>query len=224
MRFLSAGRGPAIYAARVPLLPAPPRVTLTRTDALPTDAPFVSLSQHRLHVTVAGRQAGACVYTCIERRALDAAVICAYYTHQGARFVYLRSCVRPPLALRTAGAPEHAVLWELPAGLVEAGESPVAAAARELAEELGFAVPEAALFALGPAVAPAPALIGERQFMFRVEVSPADRLPPRGDGSPLEAGGVVIAVALELALAACAAGEVADAKTELGLRRLAEVP
>ena len=175
-------------------------------------------------MTVDQLPTATCVYTCVERAALDAAVICAYYTHDRERYVYLRSCVRPPLALRPGAMPTSAGLWELPAGLVEPGESAVMAAARELYEELGFRVAVSAMVALGPPSAPAPALIAELHFMFRVEVDPTARLTPAGDGSPLEAGGAVIAVPLRVALAACAAGEVTDAKTELGLRRLSEAP
>jgi ADP-ribose pyrophosphatase len=55
-----------------------------------------------------------------------------------------------------------------------------------------------------------------------VEVDPAARCEPSLDGSPLERGGVVVDVDLDDALALAAAGELADAKTELGLRRLRE--
>jgi len=112
------------------------------------------------------------------------------------------------------------VLWELPAGLVEHGESPVAAATRELHEELGFAVEERAMRQLGHALYPAAGLIAEVQTFFMIEVDPSKRVAPPEDGSPFELGGVVIEVPLHDALAACASGELADGKTEIGLRRL----
>jgi ADP-ribose pyrophosphatase len=43
------------------------------------------------------------------------------------------------------------------------------------------------------------------------------------DGSVLEQLGAVIDVSLRDALAACRNGEIEDAKTEIGLRRLAEI-
>ena len=161
-------------------------------------------------------------YDLVERRALDACVMAAHHVAEGRVWVWLRSSLRPPLQLRH-DEPMSAVLWELPAGLIEPGESPTAAAARELAEELGFAVPESALAPLGPPGMPAPAFIGELHHFFHVEVEPGARTEPAGDGSPVEAGAEVIAVPLDEALAACRRGAVRDEKTELALRRLAEV-
>ncbi|HSO37807.1 MAG TPA: NUDIX domain-containing protein, partial [Labilithrix sp.] len=162
-------------------------------------------------------------YDVVERHALDACVIAAHYESEGRVWVWLRSSVRPPMGLRAGGAPDAVVLWELPAGLIEAGETPRAAAVRELAEELGFAVPESALAPLGPPAFPAPAFIGEEHHFFHVRVDAAGRPEPEGDGSPVEAVAVVVAVPLDEALAAARRGELRDEKTELALRRLAEV-
>lgn len=160
-------------------------------------------------------------YDIVDRRALDAAIIAAHHVVGGKVCVYLRSAIRPPVVLRSdeaAGGP----LWELPAGLIEPGESPAAAGARELEEELGFAIEPERLVTLGPWMYPVPAFIAEKHFYFHVQVDGPPPKEPGGDGSPLEEGALIISVPLEDALAACVAGEIRDLKTELGLRRLAD--
>ena len=76
---------------------------------------------------------------------------------------------------------------------------------------------------LGPSTLPAPGFIAERHFFVSVEVAPERRGEPGLDGSALERFGRVIALPLRRALAWCASGRIEDAKTELGLRRLAEL-
>ena len=158
---------------------------------------------------------------------MDAVVIAAHARHEtGARHVYLTSALRPPIVMREQPAPgSRAGLWELPAGLIEVTERDAEgarrAAVRELAEEIGFSVPPEKLRTLGPWTYPAPALIAERHIFFEVEVEPAERRAPAQDG-PLEEGALVVDVPLETALAMCERGEMRDAKTELGLRRLVE--
>jgi ADP-ribose pyrophosphatase len=159
-------------------------------------------------------------YDSIDRRAIDASVMVAHHREGGRVSVWLRSSLRPPLALRPVD-PLPPVLWELPAGLIETGESPRAAAARELAEELGFDVPETALVELGPPAHPAPGFIGELHHFFRVEVDPTTREEPAGDGSIVEADARIVSVPLDDALDACRTGEIRDEKTELALYRLA---
>jgi ADP-ribose pyrophosphatase len=138
--------------------------------------------------------------------------------------VYLRSALRPPIALRTNAAIDSGALWELPAGLVEPGESPAEAASRELAEEIGFVVAVRALTQLGPHALPAPGFIAEEHIFFHVEIDPhAPRPEPSEDGSALEHGASIVAVRLEDAIDHCRRGAIRDAKTELAVRRLAEV-
>ena len=69
---------------------------------------------------------------------------------------------------------------------------------------------------------PSPGIIGERHIFFAVEVDPATRGVPTEDGSALERAAAILALPLEEALAHCRSGAIRDAKTELGLRRLAE--
>jgi ADP-ribose pyrophosphatase len=171
------------------------------------------------------------LYDEVDRRALDAVIIAAHFSKGGEPWVYLRSAVRPPKQFRDPSrspVPEDGspALWELPAGLIEPGEQSqqgvFEAARRELAEELGFDVPPAALRALGPSTFPAAGFIAERHFFVQVEVRPAARAEPSLDGSALERFGQVLALPLARALELCRSGRIEDAKTELGLRRLAE--
>jgi ADP-ribose pyrophosphatase len=115
-------------------------------------------------------------------------------------------------------------LWELPAGLVEPNEDPAETAARELGEELGFAARAHDMKPLGPWAFPAPGVIGERHVFFAIEVDPTTRTTPTEDGSALERGAAILAIPVGDALAHCRSGALRDSKTELVLRRLAEVP
>lgn len=174
------------------------------------------------------------VYDCVDRDALDAVVMAAHFLgDDGREQVFLRSALRPPAALRpleVRPVPEKSSLghlWELPAGLVEASERSAqglrACACRELDEELGFHVPLEAMLPLGPSSFPAPSVIGERHFYFHTRVDPALRRPPGGDGSALERHAAIVVLPLEEALDWVRAGDIEDAKTEIALRRLAEV-
>jgi len=118
------------------------------------------------------------------------------------------------------------VQWEVPAGLVEPderGEEGLrACAARETLEEVGLAVAPSAFEALGPPVALSPGVIGEKIYFLVADVDPSQRGTPTEDGSPVEADARVRFVPLDDALAATRSGVVADVKTEVALRRLAE--
>jgi ADP-ribose pyrophosphatase len=177
-----------------------------------------------------GSRSDPFLYDEVDRKAMDAVVIAAHYVEHGERYVYLRSAVRPPVAMRDRGPlgePDRGgALWELPAGLVEPDEWSVEGlprcARRELLEELGFDVELQDLKQLGPNTYPAPGVVGERHIYFEVTVEPAQRKEPELDGSALEKFGVVVAVRLARALELCRSGEIEDAKTEVALRRLHE--
>lgn len=199
--------------------PNVPTVKLENIRSRETGTPFLEL--RRFSFTVDGGPEIA--YDVVERRALDASILCAYFYAEGEIFVYLRQSVRPPLALRGSGRDpvETPVLWELPAGLIEPGETPHAAAVREGFEELGFRF--GAMDPLGAPVFSAPAMIGEKQYFYAAEVIPADRVEPPGDGTALEAiANEVRAFSLSSLLHAISVGAIADSKTELGLRRFYE--
>jgi len=154
------------------------------------------------------------------RKALDAVTIAAYFVKDDRCHVFLRSCLRPALTRRHAHPHQDGGLWEMPAGLIEPGEDPASAAARELKEELGFSATPNNMRPLGDWTFPAPAIIGERLFFFAVNVDPQARQPPTEDGSFLERHGVVASLRLTDVVEHFRRGTLRDAKTELAARRL----
>ncbi len=209
------------------LLPPLPKIVIAiarEVENASARGGFVDIRRLLLTATYdAKTQSAPFQYDVADRRALDAAVIVPHFRQDGVVHVYLRSSLRPPLALRTIVPLHDGSLWELPAGLIEIGEAPQSAARRELEEEIGFHVPEDAMIPLGGVSSPTPALIGELHHYFHVNVDGLARKEPEGDGSPLEAGAAIISRPLDDLLHACRQGLVMDAKTELALRRLKEV-
>lgn len=208
-------------------MPAVPTAKVAVVAELEASVGFLTMRRYDLAVEVDGERSSPFPYDIVERRALDAAVIAAHFVRDGRRFVILRSALRPPLALDPAAArgdrlEDSGVLWELPAGLIEVGERPDEAAARELNEEIGTHLGADRIVSLGAAIIPVPAMIAERQWLFHVEIDPNELGEAKGDGSALERASVLAQVSLSDALAMARAGELPDAKTELALRRLAE--
>jgi ADP-ribose pyrophosphatase len=60
----------------------------------------------------------------------------------------------------------------------------------------------------------------EKFYYVAVEVDPRRQEALAGDGSPMEEGARTRWLGLDDAIAACVRGDLPDAKTELGLRRL----
>jgi ADP-ribose pyrophosphatase len=220
--------------------PGPPPLPNIRLEIIEDLSPkgasgFLRLRRRRLRAHYPdGSASEPFDYDEVDRRAIDAAVMLAHYQDaRGVHYVYLRSSVRPPVAMRDkARSPlleehDHGGLWELPAGLVEPGEQTpegvVGTAQRELMEELGFDVERERLIPLGPSLFPTAGICSERLFLFHVAVDPNQRRAPELDGSPLERFGEVIDVPLSDALAWCASGGIEDAKTEIALRRFADI-
>jgi ADP-ribose pyrophosphatase len=208
-------------------LPAPPAIVLgianDATAGARATGGFLNLRRLELIARYPGGAASEPFqYDLATRAALDAVVIAAHYRGPRGPEVYLRTAVRPPCAFRPIAPAHDGSLWELPAGLVEPDEDPAESAARELGEELGFQARAADMRPLGHWTFPAPGIIGERHLFYSVEVNPEARGEPTEDGSALERAAAVLAVPLADALEHCRAGSLRDAKTELGLRRLAE--
>jgi ADP-ribose pyrophosphatase len=217
--------------SRLPPLPPLPRISLRvardRTSESSATGGFLNVRRIDLVATAPdGRDSPPFRYDVATRASLDAVVMAAHYVDGGVHQVFLRSAVRPALAVREVWQkrcpPHDGALWELPAGLIDGDESPAEAAARELAEELGFELAPASLVPLGHPVFPAPGFIAEMHYFFHVQVDPGKRLTPSEDGSALEKDASIISVPLGEALEHCRSGAITDAKTELLLRRLVE--
>lgn len=164
-----------------------------------------------------------------ERR--DAAAVVLFTpgaTPAGAR-VLLRRQVRVPL-FEVLSEP---LCLELVAGLREGDEPWTACARRETHEEAGLWIDERDFFELGPPIFPVPASFTEQVALYAARVPDLDHavsgdLVPPGDGSPMEAGADLWVLSLAQALELCGARPrerddglfIADAKTEIGLRRL----
>jgi ADP-ribose pyrophosphatase len=222
-------------------LPPLPVVRIEILRELPAHEPgFLALRRQQMRLWYAdGSRSEPFVYDTVARAALDAVVIVAHSRdEQGKRHVFLRSALRPPIATRADAAPlsreptllsaERAVLWEMPAGLVEPEEvgerGLVRCAVRELWEEVGIRATADAFQRLGPPLFVEPGTIGEQHHYFEIPVDPGCRERPAEDGSVLEQRGVVALVAVDEALELAARGLIVDTKTELALRRLAELP
>jgi ADP-ribose pyrophosphatase len=161
----------------------------------------------------------------------DAVVVIAWHRRgDGGVDVLVRDGLRPALHLgrdtSVAPLPERGVfmLTELVAGILEVGDRGEdglrARAHHELAEEAGFDVPHERMTILGAGMFPSPGAMVEKFYFVAVEVDPATQRAFAGDGSPMEESATTRWLDLDAAIASCVRGEIADAKTELGLRRL----
>jgi ADP-ribose pyrophosphatase len=221
----------------LPALPPLPRIKLSidrdRSEHPPRGA-YLSIRRLELRAQFPDVVSEPFFYDIVMRKALDAVVVAPHFRDEsGARKVLLRSALRPPVAFRPREVwpvPERETLgglWEFPAGLVEADERSEEGlrrcAVRELYEETGAEVELEAMQPLGPSTFPAPGIIGERHFYFHVEIDPARLVPPVEDGSVLERQATLVTISIEDALALVRAGELEDSKTEIALRRLAEL-
>lgn len=163
-----------------------------------------------------------------ERR--DAVVVAAYQPapsgDPGEVQVLLRRQLRYPVQV-VLGQP---LFLEAVAGILEGDEPVVRAAARELFEEAGLDLPAHRFKVLGQPFFPSPGILTERIHVVAAALDPGalerPLHPAPTDGSAMEQGAELVSLTLDdaLRLSEVPASEpiyLADAKTELALRRLA---
>lgn len=211
----------------------PPQIKIETLTQETVKSGFLGIDRRKVKFTYPDDSTAEMVVDAVIKNCNDAVAIMAHYLKDGERYVYLRSCVRPPLAFRDfekdSGRPENIFdgsIWEFPAGLIDKEEwgevGPFKAAQRELHEEIGIDAPLSAFKPLGPRSFSSVGMTAERIFYFEVEVNHKTIGAPLEDGSPLERHGVGVAIPLSELLLELEAGNIADSKTQMGIMRLSE--
>ncbi len=177
-------------------------------------------------------------YPCdiVSRRSVDAVAVVLWHREPDGRvLVHYRESTRPPLWLRRDKQDElphkdsrpYDRIGEIVAGVLEPGDDGLAGVLRrgaiEAKEEAGYDVDTDHVHDLGlHGFFPSPGVTDEKVYLVSAEVDPARRGTAEGDGSVMEQGSRLVTRELKDAIRACRDGEVPDAKTELGLLRLAD--
>jgi len=170
----------------------------------------------------------------IEGPFADAVAIVLYHIDkEGEVWVGLRRGVRPSIYLRKDN-PAKAFLDALPrltylelvAGGIEYEDLDSIGingrAALEVREEAGYEVKAEELVSLGGGTFSSPGFGMEKIHYRAVKVDPRKGVEPQGDGHPLEEVGDFQFHELSQAISWCRSGNIEDAKTEIGLYRLAK--
>lgn len=211
----------------------PPLINMETLTQETVKSGFLGIDRRKVKFTYPDNSTAEMVVDSVMKNCNDAVAIIAHFFKDDIRYVYLRSCLRPPLGFRNfaedSGRPEPTenphLIWEFPAGLVDkeehGPEGLIKAARRELHEEIGIDVPLANIKPLGPRTFSSVGMTAERIFYFEVEVDPNSIGVPLEDGSPLERFGEVLTVSLEELVEELLAGNIADSKTQMGIMRLA---
>jgi ADP-ribose pyrophosphatase len=207
-----------------------------RTAASRCDEGFIHVRRYRARNRRAdGSTSREYPIDVVERPTLDAVALCLWARGPRGPEVLLRRGLRPAALFRrgrqpVVDEPDYLLVEELVAGVMEPGERGIAGLRRrareETLEETGLDVPEERFEPLGGAFFMLPGVASEKIHLLAAEVPRGDRqgafpAPEHGDGSPLEEGAELVWRLLPAAIAACERGEIEDAKTEVGLRRLA---
>lgn len=216
-------------------LPTPPQITFTEGEVqiLP-ETGFLKIKRSDLTFHYPdGTSSEPFTVDRMFRGTDDAVGVMAWFRTGLTPHIYLRSAVRPALSLRdysVTGVKEPrdiGNLWEMPAGGIEKTEKGQAgvllAASREVQEELGFTLPPNKFKFLGKRTFLDVGSSGTRMFILHIEVDPSTRIPPNGDGSPMERCGEVVSIPLKEALDAINDGYIIDSYTEIGIRRLVDL-
>jgi len=118
------------------------------------------------------------------------------------------------LLIRQFRKPVERVLFEVPAGLIEPGESIETAARREMVEETGY---EPATMELLTSIYPSPGMTDELMHIFRVSDLQGSGIPTEPDDE-LE----TVRMSLSEARSMVTDGRIQDAKTVIGILLLDE--
>lgn len=203
-----------------------------RSAQVPSDQGFIKVRRLVLRVRYEdGTWSEPFRYDVADRDALDAVLMVLHAPRKGYPddpYVCMRTALRPPVWLRrqrrlpVPDVHPEAMLWEMPAGLIEPDEQGEQAvqktAARETEEETGFKIPAEAFAVLGPPVFLSPGLSGEKLHIVHAEVDPS-QVRQVTTKEALERASRIEWWTLSEALAHAARGIVQDCKTELALHR-----
>lgn len=178
-------------------------------------------------------------YNCdvVSRRRVDAVAVVLWHKDQAGRIqVHYREGTRPPVWLRRTKQDElpcpdprpYDLLGEIVAGVLEEDDVGHAGIIRrgaiEAKEEAGYVVDPAQVREMGQGgLFPTPGVTDEKIYLVAAEVDPRERGAAEGDGSVHEEGTRLVIRELRETIRACRQGELADAKTELGVLRLADL-
>lgn len=209
-------------------------IEVVAEDTGETESPFVRVRRLRLrHRYTDGQYSAAYSFDLVEGPFADAVAIVLYHIDdEGKVWVGLRRGVRPSIYFRKDN-PVKAKLdgqarltyLELVAGGIEYGDLGSIGidgrAALEVREEAGFEVEAEDMVSLGKPTFSSPGSGMEKLHYRAVQVDPDKGVEPKGDGHPLEEVSDFQFHELSEAISWCRSGEIEDAKTEIGLCRLA---
>lgn len=193
----------------------PPQIKLKKLE--PAIGTFIKNKSAKFAIQYPDGTEKSMVLDYIERKRPDASVILAYTKDNK---LWLRSAIRTACAVRSLQEPDFGFsgnFWELPAGLVDEGETAQQAASRECLEEIGFNM-DFTDFKYIHMCMSMPSLVAERLYFYSVLVDNEEQVEPTLDGSPLEHMGELICVPIEELMDMVNRGEIIDMKTNLGIR------